>query len=55
VLGDGQVHTKPGQFGSIKTSARTDDKSSGKAPYRRGLPKELYRKSFADKNTSDKV
>jgi len=48
LLGDGRVHTEPGQFGSIKTSVRTVDKSSGKQPHRRGLPK-----SFADVSSTD--
>jgi len=30
----------------IKTLAWTDDKSSGKQPYRRGLPKELRRREL---------
>ena len=37
----------------LRPSTHGARKSSGKQPFRRGPPKELYRKSFADENSTD--
>jgi len=52
MLGNGRVHTEPCQFGSIKTSVRTDDRQvigERTVPTRsveRALPKELHRREL---------